>query len=133
MPALLCIFHLRTTNSSSPEPGCQCTSHRVWDTSTVWDPLLHTQGCMSPNCRVLDLAHQDTQALTRLWLLHSPDMESGWNCREGRNERGKKRLIVRELRVGNFTGCPEQSLEETQALSTAPLTPRGDLWAGNYA
>lgn len=88
---------------------------------------------MSPNCRVLDLAHQDTQALTGLWLLHSPDMESGWNCREGRNERGKKRLIVRKLRVGNFTGCPEQSLEETQALSTAPLTPRGDLWAGNYA
>lgn len=27
MPALLCIFHLRTTNSSSPEPGCQYTSH----------------------------------------------------------------------------------------------------------
>lgn len=25
--------------------------------------------------------------------------------------------------MGNFTGCPEQSLEETQALITAPPTP----------
>ena len=73
---------------------------------------------------MLDLAHQDTQELTGLWLLHSPDVESGRGHGEGREERGKKGLIVQEQRVGNFMGCPEQSLEETQALSTAPLTPQ---------
>lgn len=78
---------------------------------------------MSTSHRVLDLAHRDTQELTGLWLLHSPDMESGRGRREGREERGKKGLIVRERRVGNFTGRPEQSLEETQALSTALSTP----------
>lgn len=72
---------------------------------------------------MLDLAHWDTQELSKLWLLHSPDTESGRGHREGREEKGKKGLIVQELRVGNFTGCPEQSLEETQALSTAPPTP----------
>lgn len=93
-------------------------------TSAVWDPLLHPQGFMSPNHRVLDLAHWDTQELSKLWLLHSPDMESSRGHREGREEKGKKGLIVQQRRVGNFTGRPEQSLEETQALSMAPL-PRG--------
>lgn len=73
---------------------------------------------------MLDLAHQDTQELTGLWLLHSSDMESSRGCGEGREEKGKKGLIVRESRVGNFMGRPEQSLEETQALSTAPSTPQ---------
>lgn len=73
---------------------------------------------------MLDLAHRDTQELTRLWLLHSSDMESSRVCGEGREEKGKKGLIVREPRVGNFTGRPEQNLEETQALSTAPSTPQ---------
>lgn len=72
---------------------------------------------------MLDLAHWDTQELSKLWLLHSPDTESGRGHREGREEKGKKGLIVQELRVGNFTGRLEQSLEETQALSTAPPTP----------
>lgn len=72
---------------------------------------------------MLDLAHWDTQELSKLWLLHSPDTESGRGHREGREEKGKKGLIVQELRVGNFTGRPEQSLEETQALSMAPPTP----------
>ena len=119
-PASLHISHLGSTNSSSPEPGCQCTSH----IHSVGTPLLHPQGCVSPSCWVLDLARRDTQELTRLWLFRSPDMESSRGCGEEKEERGKKGLIVREPRVGNFMGCPEQSLEETQALSTAPPTPR---------
>lgn len=112
-PTLLCIFHLESTKRS------RCAHH----TSAAWDPLLHPQGSTSPNHRVLDLAHWDTQELSKLWLLHSPDMESSRGHREGREEKGKKGLIVQEQRVGNFTGRPEQSLEETQALSMAPPTP----------
>lgn len=102
------------------EPGYQCTSHIC---SMGLLPLLHPQGFTPPNHSVLDLAHWDTQELSKLWLLHSPHMESGRGHREGREGKGKKGLIVPEQRVGNFTGRPEQSLEETQALSMAPPTP----------
>lgn len=56
--------------------------------------------------------------------------QTGTAGRGGR--RGKKGLIVQESGVGNFTGCSERSLEETQALRTASR-PLGDLCAGNYA
>lgn len=56
--------------------------------------------------------------------------QTGTAGRGGR--RGKKGLIVQESGVGNFTGCSERSLEETQALRTASR-PLGDSCAGNYA
>lgn len=120
-PALLCSFHLGSTKLGRwMEPGYQCTSHIC---SMGLPPLLCPQGFTSPNHRVLDLAPWDTQELSKPWLLRSPDMESSRGHREGREEKGKKGLIVQERRVGNFTGRPEQSLEETQALSMAPPTP----------
>lgn len=114
MPALLCIFHLGSAkHGRRMEPGYQCTppicsipraSHHlttgcwIWPTGTPRSSA--SSGCSTP----------------QTWKA------AGATGRGGRR-RGKKGLIVRERRVGNFTGRPEQSLEETQALSMVPPTP----------